>query len=124
VEKESTLKLDKKPKEENDDSCCELDDEEEAKFVRKLKRGLGKYKGKLPFKCFNCGKICQYASKFPEKKKDYDPRENSRKYKNIRRRLRRRAYTPKKLAPLKVKLANPQMRIEMMKVQRNSCLWL
>jgi hypothetical protein len=25
-------------------------DEEEANFVRKLKRGTGKYKGKLPFK--------------------------------------------------------------------------
>lgn len=26
-------------------------------FVRNLKKGSGKYKGKLPFKCFNCGKI-------------------------------------------------------------------
>lgn len=27
-------------------------DHEEVNFVRKLKRGSGKYKGKLPFKCF------------------------------------------------------------------------
>ena len=31
-------------------------DEIKAKFVRRLKTGSGKYKGKLPFKCFNCGK--------------------------------------------------------------------
>jgi len=36
--KESGFKEDKKRKEEYDDSCCESD-EEEAKFVRKLKRG-------------------------------------------------------------------------------------
>lgn len=52
--KESTFKADKNLKEEHDDSFCELDEEEE-KFVRKLKGGSGKYKGKLPFKCFNCG---------------------------------------------------------------------
>lgn len=34
-------------------------------FVRKLKRGYGKYKGKFPFKCFNCGKIGHFASKCP-----------------------------------------------------------
>jgi hypothetical protein len=33
----------------------DLDDIEE-KFVRRLKKGSGKYQGKLPFKCFNCGK--------------------------------------------------------------------
>lgn len=66
ITKNSSIKADKKPKEELDDSCCESN-EEEAKFVRKLKRGSGKYKGKLPFKCFNCGKVCHYASKCPKK---------------------------------------------------------
>jgi hypothetical protein len=47
----------------------ELDDIE-AKFVRRLKKGSGKYQGKLPFKCFNCGKIGHFASKFPHQKKD------------------------------------------------------
>jgi hypothetical protein len=32
-------------------------DEIEAKFMKRLKNGSSKYKGKLPFKCFNCGKI-------------------------------------------------------------------
>ena len=45
-------------------------DELEAKFVRKLKSRSGKYKGKLPFKCFNCGKVGHFSSKFPYKKID------------------------------------------------------
>jgi hypothetical protein len=38
--------------------------------VNRLKKGSGKYKGKLPFKCFNCGKIGHFANKFPHKRKD------------------------------------------------------
>ena len=38
-----------KNKEEKED-ICSCSNEEEAKFVKKLDRGLGKYKGKLPFK--------------------------------------------------------------------------
>lgn len=30
----------------------------------KQKEGTDKYKGKLPFKCFNCGRIGLFASKF------------------------------------------------------------
>ena len=40
-----------------------MSDEEEDNFVIKLKRGQGKYKGKLPFKCFKCGRIGNFASK-------------------------------------------------------------
>jgi len=38
--------------------------------VRKLKRGFGKYKGKLPFKCFNCGRVVHFAAKFPYAKRE------------------------------------------------------
>lgn len=38
-------------------------DEIETNFVRRLKRGVRKYKGKLPLKYFNCDKIDHYASK-------------------------------------------------------------
>lgn len=40
-------------------------DKEKAKFVRRMKRGCGKYKGKTLFKCFECGIIVHYSSKLP-----------------------------------------------------------
>jgi hypothetical protein len=45
-------------------------DEIEEKFVRRLKKGSGKYQGKFPFKCFNYGNIGHFASKCPHKQKD------------------------------------------------------
>jgi hypothetical protein len=67
-------------------------DEIEANFVRRLKKGLGKYKGKLPFKCFNCCKIGHFANKFPHKRKDqtYDDEENHKKKNSIKRIILRR----------------------------------
>ena len=32
--------------------------------MRKIKRGCGKYKGNFPFKCFNCGIIGHFFSKW------------------------------------------------------------
>ena len=33
--------------------------------MRKLQLGTGRFKGKLPFKCFACGKVGHYAAKCP-----------------------------------------------------------
>jgi hypothetical protein len=40
-----------------------ISDEEDANFIRKIQKGSRKYKGKLPFKCFNCGKVGHFSSK-------------------------------------------------------------
>ena len=71
----------------------ESDDEEIANFVRKLKRGTGKYKGKLPLKCFSCGKIGHFASKCSyaknsdgEEDDNFKPYKKYNNYKNKNRR--------------------------------------
>ena len=57
-------------------------DVEEANFIKKLQKGSRKYKGKLPFKCFNCGKIGHFQSKCPYPKKDSeDEHDKSKQYK-------------------------------------------
>jgi hypothetical protein len=55
----------------------------EAKFVRRLNKGSGKYQGKFPFKFFNCGNIGHFSSKCPRKKKDLNF-EGEEKYKSKR----------------------------------------
>jgi hypothetical protein len=72
ITREASFKVDK-----NTDS--ELDDIE-AKFVRRLKKGSGKYQGKLPFKFFNCGKIGHFSSKCLHQKKDQNF-DDEKKYK-------------------------------------------
>ncbi|XP_059078228.1 uncharacterized protein LOC131876769 [Cryptomeria japonica] len=60
-----------------EESKCET-----THFVRKLKRGFGKYKGKLPLKCFNHGKIGHFASKCPYEKEEHNSYEKKTKHNN------------------------------------------
>ena len=43
------------------------EEEEESNFVKNIQRGAGRFKGKLPFKCFACGRVGHYAAKYPHK---------------------------------------------------------
>lgn len=64
-------------------------DEIVAKLSRRLKKGIGKYQGKLPFKCFNCVKIGHFATKCPYKKKDYESDNQEKiKYKKLNKEKR------------------------------------
>ena len=55
---------------------------EETLFIKKLERGTGKYKGKIPLSFFSCGRIGHFSSKCPySKQDDSDKREVSNKFK-------------------------------------------
>ncbi|XP_057847433.2 uncharacterized protein LOC131057276 [Cryptomeria japonica] len=90
--RETTFKASKKGKEKEQKSSKsseEDSEDEDAHLVRKLKRGSGKFKGKLPLKCFNCGKIDHFASKSPYEKEEDNDDERSSKFKNPKRFVRK-----------------------------------
>jgi hypothetical protein len=52
---------------------------EESNLIKKLQKGAGKYKAKLPFKCFNCGKVDHFVAKCPYPKEDFEDEEKKTK---------------------------------------------
>ncbi|GLJ49493.1 hypothetical protein SUGI_1048630 [Cryptomeria japonica] len=57
----------------------ELDDLE-ALIAWRLPKGVSKYDGKLPLKCFTCNKIGHFASRCPERMAKYDRHDKFDKY--------------------------------------------
>jgi hypothetical protein len=56
-----------------------------ANFVRRMKRGTGKYKGMLPLKCFNCDGVGHFSNKFPYKKKKGNEEDDSKEKNKIQK---------------------------------------
>ena len=87
MRRESTFKASNKTRnkghKEEEISYDEWDEKEEANFVRNLKREIRKYKGKLPFKCFNCGRIGIMLRNVP--------------FNKIKDSTTKRVFTPKKI---------------------------
>ena len=54
--------------------------DEEALFISKLEKGTRKYKGKLPLKCFNCGRIGHFSSKCTYTKQDENEEKETSKF--------------------------------------------
>lgn len=97
--REATFKVSKESMNDENESKENNSDEEEAKCIRKLKKGSGKYKGKLPLKCFNYGKIGHFASKCPyPKQEDSDDEEsyNPKQYNKGVTRYKKKSYKKNK----------------------------
>jgi hypothetical protein len=76
--KESKTKM-RQEKKANDE-LSDIFDEEISNFMKKLKKGTDKYKGKIPLICFNCGKIRHFANKCPHPKQNESDDERTFKY--------------------------------------------
>ena len=88
--KEAAFKASSKNQSEN------LDDAE-ALFIKKLEEGTGKYKGKLPLKCFNYGRIGHFASKCTYPKKDDNDERETSKFRKGKTRNKKKSYEKKKI---------------------------
>ena len=68
-------------------------DDEESLFVSKLKKGTGKYKGDLPLKCFNCGRIGHFPHKCSYPKQEESDHEESCFHKG-KKKFKKKGITP------------------------------
>jgi len=85
-------KAKEKPKPDSDKDSNAL----KAHFIRKLKKGgKGKYKGKLPFKCFKCGHVGHFVIKCPYGKKDKEDEDSHKEKCNWKRNHTSRVTTTK-----------------------------
>jgi len=84
--REATFKATTKGKEKEE--LGYVSQEEEENFIKKLQVGTRRFRGKLPFKCFACGRVGHYVAKCPYKenkeKGKEDPKINRKRFENKR----------------------------------------
>ena len=56
-------------REELNESRHILEEDDEVNFVKKIQQGFRRFRGKLPFKCFACGRVGHYDAKCSHKDK-------------------------------------------------------
>ena len=71
---------------------------EEDLFINKLERGTRKYKGKLPLKCFNCGRIGHFSSRYKYTKQDENEEKETSKFRRGKLGSKKKPYGNKKIA--------------------------
>ena len=67
--REDAFKASAKGKEEHNESRQISEEEDEVNFIKKLQWGSRIFRGKLPFKCFACGRVSHHANKCRHKDK-------------------------------------------------------
>jgi hypothetical protein len=74
----------------------EISNEEVARFIKKIKKGTGKYKGNISIKCFNYGKVGHFASKCPYPKQyESDDEINFKDHKKDKSQYKKKFYNNK-----------------------------
>ena len=84
-------------------------DDEEALFISKLEKGTGKYKGKLPLKCFNCGRFGHFSNKCSYPKQEESDHGESCYHKDktrVKKKFKKtkKNFYPKKIVTMKMKM--------------------
>jgi hypothetical protein len=68
-----------KQEKNTNEELSDISKEENTNFIKKIKKGIGKYKGKIPLICFNYGKIGHFANNCPHPKQKENDEERTSK---------------------------------------------
>jgi hypothetical protein len=117
ITKEATFKASKKSnkngkqkeKSYNNNNDISEDDEEVVNFIRRLKKGTDKYRGKLPLNFCICDFISNFAKNCPHKKNKSNEEDDSNRKKSYRGKrtnffFSRKSFAPKKTTTYQMKM--------------------